>query len=377
MMAVGLTFAGIGPGAYLASSWFTDKRGVAMGIVAMGTSLGGMIFSPISTWLIAGYGWRNAMLIYAAFSFVILMPLIYMFIKNRPAEICVSADPDESDWFLRRLTPIKIIAVTAAIIGVLVYSPISSLLTGMFGKPATILIFTVLGIFCLGALAPYFGRKAEAATTVKGDRPHPSSGATMREAISSGSYWMLLLGSSLCYYVIFVVVQQFILHLQSPQVGFTPAGAAWAYSTLFFFSLSGKSFFGFLSDRFEKRAINLVCCLTMLAGALLMLKINQANIWFFCLLFGLGYGGITVTTRLVLAELFGLRSLGKLLAIMMGAETILGGGGNLLTGRLFDTTGSYQAAFKVMAVCSIISVILMALLLRRGSAVSRVRAKSA
>jgi MFS family permease len=305
------------------------------------------------------------------------MPLIYFFIKNRPAEIGGDADPDESDWFLRRRRPIKIIAATAAIIGVLIYSPISSLLTGMFGKPGTILIFTVLGIFCLGALATYFGRKAGTATTVTGDAPHPSSGATMREAISSGSYWMLLLGSSLCYYVIFVVVQQFILHLQSPQVGFSPADAAWAYSTLFFFSLSGKSVFGFLSDRFEKSAINLVCCLTMLAGALLLLKINQANIWFFCLLFGLGYGGITVTTRLVLAELFGLHSLGKLLAIMMGAETILGGGGNLLTGRLFDITGSYQAAFKVMAVCSIVSVILMALLLRRGSAVPRVRAKSA
>jgi len=105
------------------------------------------------------------------------------------------------------------------------------------------------------------------------------------------------------------------------------------------------------------------------------LKISQANIWFFCLLFGLGYGGITVTTRLVLAELFSLRSLGKLLAIMMSAETILGGGGNFLTGRLFDITGSYQAAFKVMAVCSIVSVVLMALLLRRGSVGSRVWTK--
>jgi cyanate permease len=74
---------------------------------------------------------------------------------------------------------------------------------------------------------------------------------------------------------------------------------------------------------------------------------------------------VTVTTRLVLAELFGLRSLGKLLAIMMSAETFLGGGGNLLTGRLFDTTGSYQAAFKVMAVCSIASVILMVMLGRK------------
>jgi len=375
MMSVGLTFAGMGPGAYLASSWFTGKRGVAMGIVGTATSLGGMIFSPISTRLIAGYGWRNAMIVYAAFMFVVFAPLMYFFIKNRPAEINTSADPDESDWFLRRRALIKGIAVTTAIVGTSVYSPISPLLTGRFGKLATILTFSALGIICLGVLAKYFATKAEASAAVKEAHPDPSSGATMEEAISSGSYWMLLLGSALCYSAIFAIVQQFILHLQSPRVGFSPAEAAWAYSTLFFFSLAGKSFFGFLSDRFEKRAVNLACCLTMLAGALLILKITQANIWFFCLLFGLGYGGMTVTTRLVLAEFFGLRSLGKLLAIMMSAETILGGGGNLLTGRLFDITGSYQAAFKVMAVCSIISVILMALLLRRGSVVSRFRTK--
>ena len=368
MMSVGLTFAGMGPGAYLASSWFTSKRGVAMGIVATATSLGGMIFSPISTRLIAGYGWRNAMLIYAAFMFIVFMPLMYFFIKNRPADIKVSADPDESDWFLRRRTPIKSVVATAAIVGALIYSPISPFLTDRFGKPAAILIFAALGIICLGALAPYFAAKAEVAAAVTEVSPDPSWGATMKEGIRSGSYWILLLGSSLCYSVIFAIVQQFILHLQSPQVGFSPAGAAWAYSALFFFSLSGKSFFGFLSDRFEKCAVNLVCCLMMLAGTLLVLKINQANTWFFCLLFGLGYGGITVTTRLVLVELFGLRSLGKLLAIMMSAETIMGGGGNLLTGFLFDTTGSYQAAFRVMAVCSIISFILMAMLGRRPPA---------
>jgi MFS family permease len=365
MMSVGLTFAGMGPGAYLASNWFTGKRGVAMGIVATATSLGGMTFSPISARLIAGYGWRNTMMIYAAFMFVIFMPLIYFFIKNRPAEIGASADPDESDWLLRRRTPIKGVVTAAAVVGTLVYSPVAPLLTSRFGKPAATLIFTALGIICLGALMKYFATKAEAPATVTEASPNPPSGATMREAIGSGSYWMLLLGSSLCYAVIFALVQQFILHLQSPQVGFSPAEAAWSYSTLFFFSLAGKPLFGFLSDRFEKRAVNLACCLMMLAGALLMLKICQANMWFFCLLFGLGYGGMTVTTRLVLAELFGLRSLGNLLAIMMSAETILGGGGNLLTGFLFDATGSYQAAFKLMAVCSILSVVLMAMLGRR------------
>jgi len=366
MMAVGLTFAGMGPGVFLASSWFTDKRGVAMGIVATGTSLGGMIFSPVSTKLIANYGWRMAMIIYAVFVFVVFTPLMYFFIKNRPSEINAAADPDESDWFLRNQTLVKSILATAAILGTLIYSPISSLLVGRFGKQTSILIFAVLGVICLGALTPYFATKAGVATAANATKPDPKWGATMSEAMSSVSFWALLFGSSLCYYVIFAIVQQFILHLQSPQVGFSPASAAWAYSTLFFFSLSGKSFFGFLSDRFPKRAVNLVCCVMMFAGTLILLDINQANTWFFCVLFGLGYGGMTVTTKLVLVELFGMRSLGKLLGIVMGAELIFGSGGNLLTGRLFDTTGSYQTAFKVMAVCSIVSVILMALLHRRS-----------
>jgi MFS family permease len=362
IMSAGLTFAGMGPGAYLASNWFTAKRGVAMGVVATATSLGGIIFSPISTKLIAGYGWRSAMMIYAGFMLVVFAPSMSFFIKNRPAEIGASADPDEADWFLRRRNSIKSVFITAVIVGVPVYSPAAPFLTVRFGKHGAVLIFAALGIICLGVLMKYFSTNAEKPPAVAVASQDPSSGATMWEAISSGSYWILLLGSSLCYSVIFAIVQQFILHLQSPLVGFSPAEAAWAYSALFFFSLSGKSLFGFLSDRFEKRAVNLASGLMTFAGALLILKINQSNIWFFCLLFGLGYGGVTVTTRLVLAELFGLRSLGKLLAIMMSAETILGGGGNLLTGRLFDTSGSYQSAFKIMAVCSTVSVILMAML---------------
>lgn len=362
MMALGLTLAGLAPGAFLASSWFTNKRGVAMGVVATGTSLGGMIFAPISTWLIASYGWRAAMIIYAIFAFAVFMPLMYIFIKNRPSEVNTSADPDESDWFLRRQALVKSVLGAAAILGGLIYSPLLLLLADRLGKRITVLTFAVVGVICLGALMKYFATRAETASGAGAGNSDPAWGATTGEALSSVSYWALLIGSSLSYYVIFAVVQQLILHLQSPQVGFSPAGAAWAYSALFFFSLTGKSLFGFLSDRFLKRAVNLICCVMMFAGTLILLNINQTNTWLFCALFGLGYGGVTVTTKLVLVEFFGLRSLGKLLGIMMSAETIFGSGGNLLTGRLFDTTGSYQSAFKVMAVCSIAAVILMAML---------------
>src|SRR5262249_21150149 len=77
LMAIGLTFVGMGPGAFLASSWFTGRRGVAMGIINTGTSLGGMIFPPISARLIAGYGWRWTMILYGIFAFVVFAPLMY------------------------------------------------------------------------------------------------------------------------------------------------------------------------------------------------------------------------------------------------------------------------------------------------------------
>ncbi|HKX28756.1 MAG TPA: MFS transporter [Blastocatellia bacterium] len=365
VMAVGLTFAGMGPGTFLATSWFTGQRGIAMGIVATGTSLGGMIFSPISTRLIASYGWRTTMLIYAVFALAVYVPLMHFFVKNHPSEIGAAADPDQSDWFGRRRLLVKSVVTMAAILGTLVYSPISSLLVDRLGQRITILAFALLGLICLGGLARYFAATAGAARASRTARPDPDQGATMSEAMGSLSFWALLLGSSLCYLIIFAVLQQLILHLQSPQIGFSPAAAAWAYSTLFFFSLAGKSLFGFLSDRFSKRVVNLGCCVMMLAGTLILLIINQENTWFFCLLFGLGYGGITVTTRLMLSELFGLRSLGKLLGLTMSVETVFGGGGNLLAGRLFDLTGNYQPAFKVMALCSIVSVMLMALLYRR------------
>jgi MFS family permease len=368
MMSVGVTLAGLGAGAFLISSWFTRRRGVAMGILFTGTSLGGMTFPPLSTFLISGYGWRTALVIYAFFSFAVLAPLVWLFVKNHPADCGALADPHESDLFLRHGNRVKSVAGVAAIMGALVYSPVSLFLLGKLGSGITILIFAVFGVVCLSISAKYIAIRPSFIAASKSPRSDPAEGAALAEALGSLSYWKLLFGSALCYYTINVVVQQFMLSLQSPQVGFSPADAAWAYSALFFYSLMGKTLLGYLSDRFPKRAVNLACCALMCVGTLILLDINQANAWFFCLLFGLGYGGVTVTTKLVLAELFGLRSLGKLLGIMTGADAIFGGGGNLLTGRLFDATGSYEAAFKVMAACSVASVILMAMLGRRPPA---------
>lgn len=74
----------------LVSSWFNDKRGLAIGIVLVGTSLGSAIFSPLNTHLLEVYGWRQAFQILAIFPLLAFF-YIYFFVKNSPSEIGIFA----------------------------------------------------------------------------------------------------------------------------------------------------------------------------------------------------------------------------------------------------------------------------------------------
>lgn len=74
----------------LVSSWFNEKRGLAIGIVLVGTSLGSAIFSPLNTYLLQDYGWRQTFQILAIFP-LIVFAYIYFFVKNSPSEIGIFA----------------------------------------------------------------------------------------------------------------------------------------------------------------------------------------------------------------------------------------------------------------------------------------------
>jgi MFS family permease len=74
----------------LVSSWFNHKRGLAIGIVLIGTSLGSAIFSPLNTFLLQHFGWR------VAFQILAFLPLIafchiYFLVKNSPSDIGIFA----------------------------------------------------------------------------------------------------------------------------------------------------------------------------------------------------------------------------------------------------------------------------------------------
>ena len=68
------------------SRWFDRRRGSALALIASGQYIAGALWPPVLERLIAGYGWRQTMLMFAAFQVAIILPLALVFLK-RPPEV--------------------------------------------------------------------------------------------------------------------------------------------------------------------------------------------------------------------------------------------------------------------------------------------------
>jgi len=105
LMGISLGFIGVLPCVVLVSNWFVRQRGIALGILLTGTSVGGVVIPPIATPLIEGLGWRSAMMILTLIIWLILAPAILFFVRSAPAEIGARSDREgQEDSFVERFT---------------------------------------------------------------------------------------------------------------------------------------------------------------------------------------------------------------------------------------------------------------------------------
>jgi MFS family permease len=97
MMGVGIPIAYLGAGSLsntlLIARWFKARRGRAMMIAGIGTSLGTMIAAPVAGFLVEDYGWRTALIIIGAVIGLILL-LIALIVREQPGPSDVEL-PDE------------------------------------------------------------------------------------------------------------------------------------------------------------------------------------------------------------------------------------------------------------------------------------------
>jgi MFS family permease len=96
LLGVSMVAAGSVSCIILVSTWFREKRGLALGIVLTGTSMGSAIFSPFNGYLLQEFGWRQSFQILAIFPLIILIFIIFV-VKSSPSDMNLSALGEEEN----------------------------------------------------------------------------------------------------------------------------------------------------------------------------------------------------------------------------------------------------------------------------------------
>lgn len=96
-MMTGVLLAGPLAAQTLAAKWFQQNRGLAIGLSTTGTSIGGVLMAPLITLLYQQYGWRDAHWMLGIVFIVVIVPLVWMTVRNTPAELGVAPESDAAN----------------------------------------------------------------------------------------------------------------------------------------------------------------------------------------------------------------------------------------------------------------------------------------
>lgn len=197
-------------------------------------------------------------------------------------------------------------------------------------------------------LLPDGGRSGSAASEAAG-----APSRTVSDAIGTANFWLLLLGSTLVIAAIGTVISHFILFLRDE--GYSSGWASRALSILLFSSLAGRVIVGYFADRFTRKNVMAVFYLTLALAIPLLFVHHQARaVIGFAILFGFAMGADYMLIPLVAADCFGLAALGRILALIIMADSLGQTFGPVMAGRIFDTRHSYDLAWLIITVAGVV-----------------------
>lgn len=278
--AVGLQGMGNIPTSKLMGSWFRRQRGRALGLAALGTSIGGLLAPPMLAEGVVRYGWRATVGGASAAALLILVVPIATMIHDHPRDLGLQPD-------------------------------------GAAESP------------------------------------------TQRPGFSSASAWpasrLLREPGFLSFAVVLGILMAMngalIAHLPpiAMELGLAPTPAAALVSILSVAAIVGKLVFGFAADHVDHRLL-LAAAVALVMTFVGLLASEPPAHWLAAsaVLPGLALGGILPLWGAILSDYYGSESMAGAMGLMMPMMVGIQIAAMQLLPWVYDQTGSYQPAFRVM-----------------------------
>ena len=180
---------------------------------------------------------------------------------------------------------------------------------------------------------------------------------TTREALRAPAFWLLAFVSLFQHIATSAIMVHIVPYLESVNISSVIASVAVTGTTLC--SLIGRLGFGILGDFKDKRYLMAIALTFQGSGVFIFSFVDVNKAWLiipFLLLYAPGYGGPIPLRPAMLADYFGTRNFGIILGLMMLVGMAGGLAGPVFAGWVFDTTGSYQLAFQVVTLTTVVAI---------------------
>ena len=274
--------------------WFDKKRGLALGIVASGVGTGTMVLSPLLSWFITSYGWRDA---YIGLGVLCCVALIL-------AALVLIQSPQEK--------------------GVLPYGAAPQRMTATIHDPKN----------------------------QQGDTPVAKECWTIGYAVRTKAFRYILSIYVLSLVPIYVIPAHIVRF--ATDRGVTALAAASALGAFGIGGTIARAGGGALSDVLGwTKGIALFSFLTAAPIFVLVGMHDAAAIFGAMLALGVFAGARVPLIPGLLGYYFGTDYLARLIAVTHGMAVLFAAGSPVLAGFIFDRTGSYAIPFSIAGLCAV------------------------
>ena len=297
LTSLGQSMAGFLPIVTVLVSWFLKSRGRAIAIFQVGSSLGAVLI-PALAWSILNVGWRETMVGAGILTTLIGVPLGAM-MRDRPEDYGLLPD---------------------------------------------------------GAPNQESGQGAEEAGNGQADPI--DAPMTVGQALQSRSFWFLGTAHATSLLTWGALRVHMIPALTDK--GLDEQMAAIIFSLTLTVAAVGRLLGGFLADLIGTRRVLIVCILGQAASmAFLVQASSLLEAVAFAVIFGVVFGARATLLTVLRAEVFGRANFSRLAGLMDPISTVGVVVAPIFAGYAFDSRGSYDGAFLVMAAASTIAALLL------------------
>jgi len=199
-----------------------------------------------------------------------------------------------------------------------------------------------------------------------GDRASLPTGS-LGTILSRPAFYLLMIGSMASIGAVGGTIQNLALYLsldrKLPQVEIDTT-----LSIILAGSVIGRLTMGWLADRWPKKHVMfLIYVIVALSIPLLVYAPTPATLKICAFLFGIGLGGDYMIIPLMAAELYGVAILGRVMGIVLTADSVSESLAPMYVASTRDQSGSYASGFLVLVVLAAIGAAAVAMLPRRAA----------